>query len=939
MSTGARRATAIEGKAQLLALLAEDPSAATPRLVRELWERVIALHRADARAAREVAECVWLVAERVGDLGSRALAHRALALAAIAAGGQRDALSEYESAERLYRELGQELERARVLRSMIDPLMHLGRYEEALAAGEEAGGVFRALDEPVLAAQVDANLGNVRHRLGRDAESLDAYDRALAAFRAAGDLDAAAVVEFNRANVFAGRGELADAERSYRAALRHYRTRGERLRESQCLYQLAYLAFLAARYSEALRGIEAVRRAVTELGDERHAALATLDEAELLLSLNAWEEAGDRAAEAGNALADLGLVQDALLAALFRGLSALHRKRWTEAADRLTEAEAGFRAEGNDVLAALACLYRAELALRRGDARPAARFAFAAVRTFAGRGLAAKEAYARIVAGRALWLLGRRAFAERQAERALERLAPLPSSEIRWRAQALLADVAAEPEERDRCLEAAIAESDRLRSQVVADELQAAFQRDKATLYERLAKSLLERGAFDAAFEIVDSARSRVLTERLAVGGQGDPPDADSVHIRATLDALNLLYRRQNEAERENAPRAAVDSVRAEIARREAELAGRHRSLQLERGKSHRAPGREALADLRGLLGPREAAVSYAFLEDRLHACAVDARGLRWTGPIASRAEIDAALGAWLFQAGKTALGEAYLSAHREALAAGANRALDRLHDLVWSPIAPLLDDPAELLLLPSGPLFYVPFHALRHSGGYLIERYRIATAPSAGVAVAMERRGPRGRGGNRDVVLGYEVPGLPAIAREVAAVAAALPEATVLVGADATREALHHARGARVLHLAAHAGFRADNPLLSSIELADGRLSFYDLFDLRLDADLVVLSGCQTGTSQVFEGDELMGLARGFQYAGTRALIASLWPVEDATAAGFMARLYGHLAADFDARTALAASMRDDIAEGRLPQEWAPFYLTGRHAGRERFG
>ena len=203
-----------------------------------------------------------------------------------------------------------------------------------------------------------------------------------------------------------------------------------------------------------------------------------------------------------------------------------------------------------------------------------------------------------------------------------------------------------------------------------------------------------------------------------------------------------------------------------------------------------------------------------------------------------------------------------------------------------------------------------------------------------------MESRGPRTRNGNHDVILGYEVPGLPAIAREVAAVEAALPEATVLVGRDATREALRRmGGGARILHLAAHADFRADNPLLSSIELADGRLTFYDLFDLRLDADLVILSGCHTGRSQVLEGDELMGLARGFQYAGARALIASLWPVADEAAADLMARFYGHLAGRQEAPAALAATMRDGIAEGWLPQEWAPFYLSGRHAGGKRSG
>jgi hypothetical protein len=380
-----------------------------------------------------------------------------------------------------------------------------------------------------------------------------------------------------------------------------------------------------------------------------------------------------------------------------------------------------------------------------------------------------------------------------------------------------------------------------------------------------------------------------------------------------------------------------MDPVRAEIARREAELATRHRSLQLERGKIGGAARRESLADLRRLLRPREAAVSYAFLEDRLHAWVVDGRGLRWTGPGASRGEVEGALRAWLFQAGKTALGAAYLSAHGEALAEGAKRALGRLHELVWSPLGSLLGDPADILVLPSGPLFYVPFHALWDGERYLIERFRIATAPGARVAIAIERRGARAHGGSREVVLGYELPGLPEIAREVAAVAAALPDATVLVGALATREALRRAGSeARILHIASHAEFRADNPLLSSIELADGRLTFYDLFDLRLDADLVILSGCQTGSSQVLEGDELMGLARGFQYAGARALIASLWPVEDAAAARSMARFYAHLAADRDPRAALAATMREGIAEGGLPQEWAPFYLSGWQAGRD---
>ena len=191
--------------------------------------------------------------------------------------------------------------------------------------------------------------------------------------------------------------------------------------------------------------------------------------------------------------------------------------------------------------------------------------------------------------------------------------------------------------------------------------------------------------------------------------------------------------------------------------------------------------------------------------------------------------------------------GGRYLNAHAPTLRAGALHALGRLHDLVWKPVEPLLDAATAVVVIPSGPLFYLPFHALWDGERHVIEGREMSTAPSARawIALARRRREPGVR--TRSLVLGYEVEGLPGIAREVEAVEAALPGATVLFGREATREALRR-RGAEasIVHLAAHAEFRGDNPLLSSIHLADGRLTFYDLFDLRLQAEVVVLSGAR---------------------------------------------------------------------------------------------
>ena len=255
------------------------------------------------------------------------------------------------------------------------------------------------------------------------------------------------------------------------------------------------------------------------------------------------------------------------------------------------------------------------------------------MRAFEARGLAAKGAYARIVAGRALAALGRPAFARRQAVAALERSSRVPSAAIGWRAQALLADLADDLAERRRNLELAIDEAERLRARIVLDELQAAFQRDKIDLYAALARVFLATpGSADAAFEVLESARSRVLADRLAE----DTAMTASAALRQALEELDHLYRRLNEAERDDASRAAAEPIREQIGRREADVRA-HQAGGARRRRARRAgPHRRHRVGSDGDPGIGEALVEYAFLGEELHAFAVDRRGL--AGPARSRA-------------------------------------------------------------------------------------------------------------------------------------------------------------------------------------------------------------------------------------------------------------------------------------------------------------
>src|SRR5262245_63414635 len=96
-----------------------------------------------------------------------------------------------------------------------------------------------------------------------------------------------------------------------------------------------------------------------------------------------------------------------------------------------------------------------------------------------------------------------------------------------------------------------------------------------------------------------------------------------------------------------------------------------------------------------------------------------------------------------------------------------------------------------------------------------------------------------------------------------------------------------------RVIHIATHGRFRADNPMFSTIRLGDGYLTLYDLNRFRLPVELVTLSGCSTGLNVVAKGDELLGLVRGLLHAGARSLVLSVWDVKDRSTTDLMRWLY----------------------------------------------
>lgn len=245
----------------------------------------------------------------------------------------------------------------------------------------------------------------------------------------------------------------------------------------------------------------------------------------------------------------------------------------------------------------------------------------------------------------------------------------------------------------------------------------------------------------------------------------------------------------------------------------------------------------------------------------------------------------------------------------------------------------PAFGKPATLYVVPSGAAHFLPWGALE-------VRYPVVVLPTA---AWLERAAARPADARRAVILGdpdfhgvfAPLPG----AREEASVLGRLYEAEPLLGAQANENNLRArvGAGADTLHLATHGYFDAERPLASGLVLSGAErpavLTAQRLFEAPLTARLVVLSACETGVGEAVAGDDLLGLPRGFYLGGARAVVSSLWPVEDESARLFM-EVFHRRARDGDYAGAWLAARDSLRARGYPPSAYGAFQLGGAPRG-----
>lgn len=509
------------------------------------------------------------------------------------------------------------------------------------------------------------------------------------------------------------------------------------------------------------------------------------------------------------------------------------------------------------------------------------------------------------------------------------------------------------------------------------DQQLSLFEAVYLPLYQDLADLQLRRGDPAGALKTLERSRARSLLALFArrdLVFAADLPEPirrrqtqiDREYNRLQADVARLGGNRKRERE---AGRAELDRLRAERAVLAAEIARtspRYAALS--------DPKTLGLAAIQKTLDPTTVYLSFALGENGGTLFVVTPAELEALPIAAGREEVGREVGIYrsLLLSG-TGGGAAGGAAARPADRASAEAALRaqgrRLYDLLIAPAERWIGPAERVLVSPDGALHVLPFAALiRPDGRYLVDwkplhgvvsatlyaelKARRAARPQPPSLAAFADpvyRAVRGRPRPEDTPLrryNLGLPPLPASRAEAQALTALYGKAAlVYTGAQASeRRAMHLPPGVRIVHFAGHALLDRHFPLDSALALSvpaarerdgleDGLLQAWEIFErLRLDADLVTLSACETGLGGAGGGEGLVGLTRAFQYAGARSILASLWSVSDRPTAELMKRFYAALRAgepkDRALRTAQRALLRDPAFAH--PYEWAGFELIG---------
>jgi tetratricopeptide (TPR) repeat protein len=817
--------------------------------------------------------------------------------------------------------------------------MELNRVQEALEDADRAAAIFLGHGEQERLFGLYNNIAMVYGYLGEQRRALEVYHRAQTIVDELGEQGQRhrSLLAVNMGFAYHMLGNFQQATHHYQQARGLFAERNEIRGIALVEHDLAHIAMSQGQHRRALELLLHAR----DLYDMEQLHLDTnnvrRDMVESYILLNRYAEARELAKQVIAGYQELNSSYREGLTLLHLAAAEANLGRLDHARAAIERATECFAAIGATTWIEIARLRSGQIALRVGETACARAIALAAMDAFAASGAQVEYGSAALLLGQTLLANGESQAALQHAMVALNTARQCNIPALRYSAHLLLGTIAEATGQQVRAARrytAAMATIDRVQRGLTIT-LRPNFLDDKGEALHGLIRLNLRDGHAEHAFETLERAKSQILLGYLANREQLRWAGADE-RCRPLIEELNRLrdehqwlYRLAHEQRgADDTHKSAItpEQALAELSTRERQMRAITERLYLysgdDRATSINAPRMKAVQEA---LDDQTLLIEFYSDGASLWAFSLDARTLEVQRLPLSAAEAERLL-AQLHANISFALNAGPGAPTIGRLTQVAWSMLQRLYNGLLAPLAGRIGGRRRLLIVPYGALHYLPFHMLRDETAYLIERHEVAIVPAAGLVL---RQTPQRQVGVLALAHTWE-DRLPQTVDEARFVQRLL--GGTLHAEQAARRAALDTTPVQILHIAAHGEHRLDQPDLSYIQLADGQMYTDDLLQLDLSYELVTLSACESGRANVAANDELIGIGRGFLYAGAGALITSLWRVFDVATMTLMQRIYGSLRAGASKAAALRSAQLDVLVEAphQHPAFWGAFQLIG---------
>ena len=823
------------------------------------------------------------------------------------------ALSYHQKSLAIYRKIGDVKGEGKNLGSIGVVYENLGQYEKALSYHQKSLAINRKIGNVKGEGKVFGNIGNVYVNLGQYEKALSYHQKSLAIYRKIGNVKGEGVPLGNIGNVYVNLGQYEKALSHYQKSLAINRKIGNVKGEGVPLGNIGVVYEILGQYEKALSYHQKSLAIYRKIGNVKGEGVPL--------------------GNIGNVYVNLGRYKKAL--SHYQKSLAIIRKTGDVKGEGAVLGNIGVVYKDLGQYEKALSYHQKSLAIKRriGDVK--------------GEG----ENLGNI--GVAYEILGQyeKALSHYQKSLAIIRkIGDVKGEGIVLGNIGFTMLSAGKPAQAETYLESAIEVWESIRRQVKTGTERTGFQSTLPNVYGNLATARLAQGKQQGAFEAVERGRAKSFLDLLGTRGAGGRRSKKKTAQIASIE-MQLSGLREKHVELASVPvgaktrsvRKAVNQEISALDRKRLGLIGQIRRADPELG-SLMVVDPPNLKEIQSLLSPGTAMVEYFHpgkktvsgkKQDQLWIFVLLSDSFHFKSVDVPRPDLRKALDEY-----------ARLVADEASDPLAVESAGSKLYKWLIEPVEPITQvrNADTLIIVPWGPMFKIPFSALAPKGGKpLVADKNLVTAPSAGVyRYLIKKRSLRRKNilsiGNPETTMAP----LQGAEKEAKEIAELFGKSIVRTRSKATESLIksdYEALGKPdIVHLACHGIFNERVPQLSHLALTpdqknDGKLEMHEIFDLDWrGVSLVTLSACSSGKGKLASGNDLVGLTRGFMFAGAPSILCSLWDVDDEATRALMVSFYKNYLGGMSKPESLrkAQVTMQKSKKWSHPYYWSAFVLFG---------